>query len=180
MHDGVVPLGIEFLALGVLHRDAHLLQNGAQLVEDHLHALLVDIVLIPRLGHRPLQVVIDLQELGDGVDLGVLVEVLLLPGGALAVVVVLRRQTQVLVVEGRQLSGQGLHLLHLLPGDGKGLLRLRAVLLSHLGGLLLGLLLLLLHGRGIFLLILTHERSSSLGGNSLLFLPNILVRLSAK
>src|SRR5699024_6484444 len=112
---------------------------------------------------------------------GVLIDGLLLSGGALAVVVVLRRQTQVLVMEGGQLPGQGLHLLHLLPGDGEGLRRLLLpVLLRHLLGLLglLGGLLLLPGGGGVFL-FLAHGISSSLGGNWLFF-PNIFVRLSAK
>ena len=109
------------------------------------------VVLVPGLVHRPLQVVVDLQELGEGVDLGILVDALLFLGGALAVVVVLSGQAQVLVTGGLQLFGQGLHFLHLLPGDGEGLgggLVLLPVLLGHLAGLLL-LALLLLHGGGV-------------------------------
>ena len=133
-------------------------------MEDHLHALLVDVVLVPGLAHGPLQIVIHLQELGDGVYLGVLVGALLLLGGALAVVVILRRQTQVLIVEGGELSGQGLQLLHLLLGEGEGLGGGLPAHLRRLGGLLLDLLLLQgLHGGAV--LFLAHDCSSSFGGN---------------
>ena len=49
---------------------------------------------------------IDSEELGEtGVQPGVLVDGFLLLGGALTIVVVLRRQAKVFVILGRQLSG---------------------------------------------------------------------------
>ena len=162
MHDGVVADGVEDLSHGVDDGDAHLLQNAGELVEDHLHALFVDVLLVPGLAHRPLQVVVDLQELGDSVGLGVLIDALLLLGGALAVVVVLSGQAQVLVVERRHLPGQLLHFFHLLPGDGEGLPGvLLTVLLGDLARLFLGRL--AVQG-GVFV-FLAHDMSSSFGGN---------------
>ena len=57
-----------------------LLQHRDQLLEDHGHPLLMGVVLVSRLAHRPLQVVVDLQEPLDGVQPGVLVDGLLLLG----------------------------------------------------------------------------------------------------
>ncbi len=171
MHDGVVLFRVEGLSqrFDLLH--AQLAQHVQQLLGDHLQALPVGIVLL-ELADAPLQIVIHIQERLDGFGLGGGVEVFLLLGGALAVVVIFGGQTEILVVAVADQLGQGLHLLHLLTGNGEGLLR--SLLLLLLRGLFLRRLAL----RHVLLFLLAHF-SSSLGGNWF-FLPNMALRLSAK
>ena len=190
VHNGVVLFRVKWLALGLDLRDSQLLQDLLVLVEDHLQPLLVGRVLIALSGHSPLQVVVHRQELLDGVRLGVLVEIVFLLRGALAVVVVLCRQPDELILHGLQLPGGQLRRLHLLPGQGVGLFLfllapggLLRLLIGHLllrGGSLFLRSLLRLFRRLLrrLLRLFAHSFASSFGGNSCL--PNSRVNPSAK
>ena len=159
MHHGIVLLRIEGLALCLDAGDTQLLQHCQKLPTDQLHALTVGVSLV-KLGKATLQVIQHPQKLLDGVRLGIGVGIFLFLGGALAVVVVFRRQTQILVAGIADHLGQ---LLHLLTGDGKGLLLdglFRSLLRFRSG---IGLRLLLL--RGVLLFLLAHDCSSLVGGS---------------
>ena len=162
MHHGIVLLRIEGLALRLNAGDAQLLQHCQKLPADQLHALPMGVAL-GELGKATLQIIQHPQKLLDGIRLGVGVDVFLFLGGALAVVIVFRRQTQILVAGIADHFSQLLHLLHLLTGDGKGLLLggLFRSLLRFRGGVGLRLLLL----RGVLLFFLTHDCSSLVGGS---------------
>ena len=175
MHHGVVAGGVKGLAQGLNLLYAQLFQHGHELLADHLHTLAVGVPLL-ELGQAPLQVVQHLQKGLHGVGLGVAVQTLLFLGGAFAVVVVFRCQPQIFVAGVGHHLGQLFHFLHLVPGDGEGLLRrFRRRLLLGLGlrgvRVFLFLLVFLIH-------ILAHVSWSSLGGSW--FFPNMRPRLSAK
>ena len=82
---------------------------------------------------RALEVIIHCQEGLDGVRLGVLIDVILFLCGALAVVVILRGEADILILHGIQLLDGKLHLLHLLVGEGDALFLLLFGLLFSLG-----------------------------------------------
>ena len=175
MHHGVVAGRVKGLAqrFNLLH--PQLFQHGHELPADHFHTLAVGVALF-KLGKAPLQIIQHLQEGLHGVGLSIAVQALLFLGGAFAVVVVFRRQTQIFVAGVGHHLGQLLHFFHLIPGNGEGLLRrFRRRLLLGLGlrgvRVFLFLLVFLIH-------ILAHVSWSSLGGSW--FFPNMRPRLSAK
>ena len=170
-------LRIEGLILRGNLRHAELFEHGGKLLADHLHALPVGVAFF-KLLRAALEIVEHVEKRLDGVGLGVGVGVFLLAGRALAVVVVFRGQTQILVIDVGDELGQSLHLLHLLFRHGEGRL-----LLGGSGGLLR---LNLLNGSGLlggglllFVLVLTHALLFSSPGGSCCF-PNMRLRLSAK
>ena len=123
MHDGVVEVGIEGLAQGGNLRDAQLSQDLPELSHGHLYALFEGLVG-GLLLQGPFQIVVDGKEGGEGVGLGVGVDALLFLLAALAEVVVLGGQPEVLLLLGRQGSFQMLQLLRQrVLGSGGGLLR---------------------------------------------------------
>ena len=167
--------GVKGLAQGLDLLYAQLFQHGHELLADHLHALAVGVPLL-ELGQAPLQVVQHLQEGLHGVGLGVAVEAFLLLGGALAEVVILRCQPQIFVAGVGHHLGQLFHFLHLVPGDGEGLLRRfrRSVLILGFRGFRILRLILRMGIVDVF----AHVSWSSLGGSW--FFPNMRPRLSAK
>ena len=132
-------------------------------------------ILLGILGNAPLEVVVHSQERLDGVGLSIAVDVLLLTLCALAVVVILSGEAQILVVLLCCGLGDLLHLCHLLGGEGvghflSGLSSRFFYSLCRFGNFFL---------RQHVLFLFAHGVCSSLGGNCCA-LPNIFVKLSAK
>ena len=173
VHHGVVLFRVKGLTLRLDLADAQLFQYAEKLLGDHLQALLVAVALLA-LGNAPDQVVVHLQKRFDGIHPGIGVDILLFLGGALAVVVVFRRQAQILVVPLRHQLSQLFHLFHLLFGNGKGFLCRLGLGLFH-GNFRLDFF------RTFFVLLFLLAHLSLLSSsNGYSRLPNIRVRLSAK
>ena len=122
VHDRVVESGVKLLAQALNLGDAQLLHGGVELGHNHLHTTAVGLVL-GGLVQGPNQIVIHRQELFQGLGLDVGIETVLFLLAALAEIVILGAETQVLVVQGGILG----------RGVGFGLFRLRLLCLGFLG-----------------------------------------------
>ena len=98
-----MEIRIKGLAQGGNLSDAQLGKDLLQLVHRHLHPFFVGFVGGVLL-QGPLQVIIDGKKRGGGIRLGVVPDGLLLLGGPLSVVVVLRGQAEKAVVEVNMLQ----------------------------------------------------------------------------
>ena len=97
MHDGVVLVGIEFLADGLDRRDAERVERFEKLGHRHFHALFVGLVrgLLPECAFK---IIKDRQQLFERVGLDVGVDVVALSGRALAEIVVFGTEPEVFVL----------------------------------------------------------------------------------
>ena len=97
MHHGIVLFRVKGLSGGVHRFNAQLFEALFELVEHHFKALAVGRLFVAVLGKAALEVIVNAQQRLDRVDLRVGVKAFLFLRGALAVVVVLGGQAEVLL-----------------------------------------------------------------------------------
>ena len=105
MHHGIVETGVKLLPEALDPVYTELLKGSVKLVHYHLNALAVGLVL-RGLCQRTNQIIINGEELRDGIGLDLAVQSVLLLLTALAEVIILGHQAEILVVCGFKLVGQ--------------------------------------------------------------------------
>ena len=99
MHHGIVDIGVELGAFCPDLGNAQTFQSSVELFHDHFKALAVRGILFV-LADAAFQIIMHAQESGDGIDAGIGIDAFFFLCGALAVVFILCRQAQLLVIEG--------------------------------------------------------------------------------